>query len=101
MYAPRSPLMEARTQGLHVLVARWIAAVTEFLSLEVLGGVGRGVVKHWSAHVAILGSIVSVNCAVETMSGCFNPPLGAGVGSGGGNRRGAVSPLVQLTGHGG
>ncbi len=79
--APRAPLVEARTQGLHVLVARWIAAVTGFLGLEVLGSVGRGVVKHWSAHVAIVGSVVSVQGAVETMCGCFNSPLGAGVGS--------------------
>ncbi len=81
MCAPRAPLVKARTQGLHVLVARWIVAVTGFLGLEVLGGVGRGVVEHWPAHVAIVGSVVSVNGAVETMRGCFNSPLGAGFGS--------------------
>ncbi len=79
--APRAPLVEARTHGLHDVVARWIAAVTGFLGREVLGGVGRGVVEHGSAHVAIVGSVVSVHGAVEPMRGCFNSPLGAGVGS--------------------
>jgi hypothetical protein len=79
--APRAPLVKARTQGLHVVVARWIAAVAGFLGLEVLVGVSRGVVKHWSAHVPIVGSVVPVHCAVKTMSGCFNPPPGAGVRS--------------------
>ncbi len=100
MCAPRAPLVEARAQGLHVLIARWVAAVTGFLGLEVLGGVGRGVVKHWSAHVAIVGSVVSMHGAVETMRGCFNSPLGAGVGSSGGHRRSAGAPLVQLAGQG-
>ena len=36
---PRAPLMEARTQGLHVVVARWVAAVAGFLGLEMLRGV--------------------------------------------------------------
>ncbi len=79
--APRAPLVEARTQCLHVFVARWIAAVAGFLGVEVLDGVRRGVVKHWSAHVAIVGSVESVHGAVKTMGGCFNPPLGTGVGS--------------------
>ncbi len=79
--APRAPLVEVRTQGLHVLVARWIVAATGFLGLEVLGGVGRGVVKHGSAHVAIVVSVVSMHGAVETMRGCFDSPLGAGFGS--------------------
>ncbi len=80
MCAPRAPLVEARTDGLHVVVARWIAAVTGFLGLEVLVGVGRAVVKHWSAHVPIVGGVVPVHYAVKTMRGCFNPPLSAGVG---------------------
>jgi ribosomal protein L35AE/L33A len=50
--------------------------------LEVLVGVGRAVVKHWSAHVAIVGSVVPVHGAVEAMRGRFNPPLSAGVRSG-------------------
>ena len=65
--APRAPLVEARTDGLNVVVPRGIAAVTGFLGLEVLGGVGRGVVKHGSAHAAIVGSVVSMHGAVETM----------------------------------
>ncbi len=80
--APRAPLMEARTDGLHVLVARWIVAVTGFLGLEVLVGEGLAVFKHWSAHVSIVSSVVSVHCAVEAMRGRFNPPLSAGVRSG-------------------
>jgi hypothetical protein len=79
--APRAPLVEARTQGLHVLVARWMDAVTGFLGWEVLGGVGRGVIKHGSAHVAIVGSVVSMHGAAETMRGCFDSPPGAGFGS--------------------
>lgn len=98
--APRAPLVEARAQGLHVVIARWVAAVTGFLGLEVLGGVGRGFIKHLSAHVAIVGSVVSMHGAVETMRGRFNSPLGAGVGSSGGHRRGAGAPLMQLAGQG-
>ncbi len=79
--APRAPLVKARTDGLNVVVARGIAAVTGFLGLEVLVGVGRAVVKHWSAHVPIVGGVVPVRCAVKTMRSCFNPPLSAGVGS--------------------
>jgi hypothetical protein len=56
--APRAPLVEARTQGLHVVVACWIGGVTGFLGLEVLGGVRRGVVKHRPAYVAVVGSVV-------------------------------------------
>ncbi len=80
--APRAPLVEARADGLHVFVARWIVAVTGFLGLEVLVGVGRAVVKHWVAHIAIVGSVVPVHGAVEAMRGRFNPPLSAGVRSG-------------------
>ncbi len=79
--APRASLVEARADGLNVVVARGIAAVTGFLGLEVLVGVGRAVVKHWSAHVPIVGGIVPVHCAVKTMRGYFNPPLSADVGS--------------------
>ncbi len=52
VYSLRAPLVEAQTQGLHVVVARWIAAVAVFFGLKMLDGVGRGVVKHWSAHFA-------------------------------------------------
>ena len=79
--APRAPLVEARAQGLHVVVARGVAAVTWFLCLEMLCGVCCGVVKHWSAGGAIVGSVVSVHGAVETMGGCANASLAAGVGS--------------------
>ncbi len=78
---PRAPLVEARTQGLHVVVARWVAAVTGFLGLEMLRSVCRGVVEHWSADGAIVGCVVSVHGAVETMGGCAKSSLGAGVGS--------------------
>ncbi len=98
--APRAPLVEARAQGLHVVIARWVAAVTGFLGLEVLGGVGRGCIKHLSAHVAMVGSVVSMHGAVEMMRGHFNSPLSAGVGSSGGHRRGAGAPLMQLAGQG-
>ncbi len=98
--APRAPLVEARTQGLHVVIARWVAAVTGFLGLEVLGGVGRGFIKHLPAHVAIVGSVISMHGAVEAMRGRFNSPLGAGVGSSGGHRRGAAASLMQLAGQG-
>ena len=98
--APRAPLVEARAQGLHVVIARWVAAVIGFRGLEVQGGVGRGVVKHWSAHVAIVGSVVSMHGAVEAMRGRLNSSLGAGVRSSGGHRRGAGAPLVQLAGQG-
>ncbi len=98
--APRAPLVEARAQGLHVVIARWIAAVTGFLGLEVHGGAGRGFVKHLSAHVAIVGIVVSMHGAVEAMRGRFNSLLGAGVGSSGGHRRDAGAPLMKLAGQG-
>ena len=98
--ASRAPLVEARAQGLHVIIAHWVAAVTGFLGLEVLDGVGRRFIKHLSAHVAIVGSVVSMHGAVEAMRGRFNSPLGAGVGSSGGHRRGAAAPLMQLAGQG-
>ena len=79
--APRAPLVEARAQGLHVVVARGVAAVTWYLGLEMLRGVGCGVVKHWSAGDAIVGSVVSVHGAVETMGGGTNSSLAAGMGS--------------------
>ncbi len=78
---PRAPLVEARTQGLHVVVARWVAAVTGFLGLEMLRSVFCGVVEHWSVDGAIVGCVVPVHGAVETMGGCANSSLGAGVGS--------------------
>ncbi len=60
---PRAPLVEARTQGLHVVVARWVAAVTGFLGLEMLRSVGCGVVKHWPEDDAVVGSVVPVHSA--------------------------------------
>ena len=80
--APRAPLVEARAQGLNVVVARGVAAVTWFLGLEMLRGVCCGVVEHWSAGDTIVGSVVSVHGAVVTMGGCANSSLAAGVGSG-------------------
>ena len=79
---PRAPLVEARTQGLHVVVARWVAAVTGFLGLEMLRGVCCGVVEHWAADGAIVSCVVSVHGTVEAMGGCANSSLGAGIGSG-------------------
>ena len=79
--APCAPLVKARTQGLHVVVARGVAAVTGFFGLKMLRGVGFGVVKHWPAGDAIVGSVVSVHGAVETMGGCADSSLAAGVGS--------------------
>ncbi len=93
-------MRSSRAQGLHVVIARWVAAVAGFFGLEVLGGVFRGVIKHWSAHVAIVGSVVSMHGAVEAMCDRFNSPLGAGVGSSGSHRRGAGASLVQLAGQG-
>ena len=40
MCAPRAPLVEARTQGLHVVVARGVAAVTGFCGGGMWGKVG-------------------------------------------------------------
>jgi hypothetical protein len=71
---------------------------TTFLVLTFVPSFSR--FKHWSAHVAIVGSVVSMHGAVEAMRGRFNSPLGAGVGSSGGHRRGAGAPLVQLAGQG-
>jgi hypothetical protein len=78
---PRAPLVEVRTQGLHVVVARWVAAVTGFLGLEMLRSVCCGVVEHWSADDAIVGYVISMHGAVEAMGGCANSSLGAGVAS--------------------
>jgi hypothetical protein len=45
-----------------------------------LRSVGCGVVKHWPADDAIVGSVVPVHSAVETVGGCANSSLSAGVG---------------------
>ena len=71
MYAPRIPLVEARRQVLNVVVACWIGAVSGLLCLEVLFGVHLFVAEHDSAVGAVVGDVVAMHSAVETMVGRF------------------------------
>ena len=71
MYAPRVPLVEARRQVLNVTVACRIGAVSGLLCLEVLFGVHLLVVEHNSSVGAIVGDVVAMHSAVETMVGRF------------------------------
>jgi hypothetical protein len=67
--APRVPLVEARTQVLHVVVACWVGAVAGLLSLEVLLGVYLLIAEHGPAVHAVVCSVVAMHCAVESMVG--------------------------------
>jgi hypothetical protein len=69
VWAPRVPLVEARTQVLHVVVACWVGAVAGLLGLEVLLGVHLVVAEHGPAVYAVVCSVVAMHCAVESMVG--------------------------------
>ncbi len=71
MCVPRVPLVEAKTQVLHVVVACWVGAVSGLPGLEVLFGVYLLVVEHGPAVDAVVGGVVAVHCAVESMVGRF------------------------------
>ena len=71
MYAPRVPLVEARGQVLNVVVACRIGAVSGLLCLKVLFVVHLFVAEHDSAVGAVVGDIVAMHSAVETMVGSF------------------------------
>ena len=71
MYAPRVPLMEARRQVLNVVVACRIGAVSGLLCLKVLFVVHLFVAEHDSAVGAVVGDVVAMHSAVETMVGRF------------------------------
>ncbi len=72
MYAPRAPLVEARTQVLlHVGVACWVGAFSGLPGLEVLSGVYILVAEHGSAVDSIVGGVVAMHCTVEPMVGRF------------------------------
>ena len=67
MYAPRVPLVEARTQVLHVVNACWVGAVSWLLGLEVLFGVYLLIAEHGPAIDAVVGGVVAMHGAVEAM----------------------------------
>ncbi len=71
MYAPRVPVVEARRQVMNVVVACRIGAVSRLLCLKVLVGVDFFVVEHNFAGGAIVGGVVAMHSAVETMVGRF------------------------------
>ena len=71
MYAPRVPLVEARRQVLNVVVACRIGAVSGLLCLKVLLVVHVFVAEHDSAVGAVVGDVVAMHSAVETMVGRF------------------------------
>ena len=71
MYAPRVPLVEARRQVLDVVVACRIGAVSGLLCLKVLFGVHLFVAEHNYAVGAVVGDVVAMHSAVETMVGRF------------------------------
>ena len=71
MYAPRVPLVEARRQVLNVVVACRIGAVSGLPGLEVLFGVHLFVAENNSAVGAVVGDVVAMHSAVETMVGRF------------------------------
>ena len=71
MYAPCVPLVEARRQVLNVVVACRIGAVSGLLCLKVLLVVHVFVAEHDSAVGAVVGDVVAMYSAVETMVGRF------------------------------
>ena len=71
MYAPRVPLVEARRQVLTVVVACRIGTVSGLLCLKVLGVVHVFVAEHNFAVDAVVGDVVAMHSAVETMFGRF------------------------------
>ena len=60
-------LVEARTQVLHVVVACRIGAVSWLLGLEVLFGVYLLIAEHGPAIDAVVGGVVAMHGAVESM----------------------------------
>ncbi len=71
MCAPRVSLVEARTQVLHVVIACWVGAVSRLLGLEVLFGVYLLIAEHGPAVDAVVGGVVAMHGAVESMIDCF------------------------------
>ncbi len=71
MYAPRVPLVEAWGPVLNVVVACRIGAVSGLLCLKVLVGVDFFVEEHNFAGGAVVGGVVAMHSAVETMIGRF------------------------------
>ncbi len=71
MYAPRVPLVEARGQVLNVVVACRIGAVSGLLCLKVLVVVHVFVAEHNFAVDTVVGDVVAMHSAVETMFGRF------------------------------
>ena len=71
VYAPRVPLVEARGQVLNVVVACRIGAVSGLLCLKVLVVVHVFVAEHNFAVDAVVGDVVAMHSAVETMFGRF------------------------------
>ena len=71
MYAPRVPLVEARGQVLNVVVACRIGAVSGLLCLKVLVVVHVFVAEHNFAVDVVVGDVVAMHSAVETMFGRF------------------------------
>ncbi len=71
MYAPRVPLVEARGQVLNVVVDCRIGAVSRLLCLKMLIGVDFFVAEHNFAGGAVVGGVVAMHSAVETMVGRF------------------------------
>ncbi len=71
MCAPRVPLMEARTQVLHIVVACWVGAISGLPGLEVLFGVHLLVAEHGPAVDVVVGGIVAMHGAVKSMVSRF------------------------------
>ena len=71
MCAPRVPLVEARTQVLHIVVACWIGAVSGLPGLEVLFGVHLLVAEHGPTVEVVVGGVVAMHCAVKSIVGRF------------------------------
>ncbi len=69
MCAPRVPLVKARTQVLHVVVACRIGAVSWLFGLEVLFGVYLLIAEHGPAIDAVMGGVVAMHGAVESFDG--------------------------------
>ncbi len=66
MYASRAPSVEARTQGLHVVVACWVGTVSGLPGLEMLFGVHVLAAKHGPAVDTVVGGVVTMHAAVKT-----------------------------------
>ncbi len=71
MCAPRVPLVEAKTQVLHVVIACRVGAVPWLLGLEMLFGVDLLIAEHGPAVYAVVGGVVAMHGAIESMIDCF------------------------------